>query len=67
MTYGRLEVINVFFLYLKRIYHHHDRLQELDLMTCSDSEFNFSEFMNLWTVGRTPWTEDQPDTRPLPT
>jgi hypothetical protein len=36
-------------------------------MACSDSEFNFSEFINVWTFSRTPWTEDQPDARPLPT
>jgi hypothetical protein len=36
-------------------------------MVCSDSEFNFSEFVNLWTFGRTPWTGVQPDARPLPT
>jgi len=34
-------------------------------MACSDSEFNFSEFMNLWTFGRTPWMGDQPDVRNL--
>jgi hypothetical protein len=47
----------------KQYHHHHHhhhrrrrrrRLQGLDLMACSDSEFNFSEFMNLWTFGRTP-------------
>jgi hypothetical protein len=27
----------------------------------------FFSFMILYIVGRTPWTEDQPDTRPLPT
>jgi hypothetical protein len=51
-------------------YHHHRRrrrLPGLGLMACSDSEFNFSEFMNLWTIGRTPWTGDRPDGRPLPT
>jgi hypothetical protein len=24
------------------------------------------QFLNLYTVGRTPWTEDQPVARPLP-
>jgi len=23
--------------------------------------------MSIWTLGRTPWTGDQPDARPLPT
>jgi len=36
-------------------YHHHHhrrrRLQGLGLMACSDSEFNVSEFTNLWTFG----------------
>jgi hypothetical protein len=36
-------------------------------MACFDSGINFSEFMNLLTFGRTPWTGDQPDARPLPT
>jgi len=35
-------------------------------MTCSNSEFKFSEYMNLWTFGRTPWTGNQLDARPLP-
>jgi hypothetical protein len=51
-------------------HHHHRRrrrLQVLGLMACSDSEFNFSEFMKLRTFGTTPWTGDQPDVRPLPT
>jgi hypothetical protein len=43
------------------------RLQGLGLMACSDSEFNFSEFMNLRTFSWTPWMGDQPNARPLPT
>jgi hypothetical protein len=27
----------------------------------------FFTFLILYTVGRTPWTSDQPDARPLPT
>jgi hypothetical protein len=42
-------------------------LQELGLMACSDSEFNSSEFMNLWTFSRTLWMGDQCNTKPLPT
>jgi hypothetical protein len=34
--------------------HHHHHHQGLGLMACSDSEFNFPKFMNLWTLGRTP-------------
>jgi len=62
---------------LRLIHHHHHhhrrrrrrrrRLQGLGLMACSDSEFNFSEFMNLWIFDRIPQTGDQPDARPLPT
>jgi hypothetical protein len=39
----------------------------LGLMACSDSDLNFSEFMNLWIFGRAPWRGDQPHARPLPT
>jgi hypothetical protein len=28
---------------------------------------HFFSFLNLHTVGKTPWTGDQPDERPLPT
>jgi hypothetical protein len=35
-------------------------------MACSDPIFNFSEFMNVWTFGSSPWTGDQPDARRLP-
>jgi len=48
-------------------HHHHSSLQGLGLMACSNSEFNFAEFMNLWTFGRTSWTGNQPNARPLPT
>jgi hypothetical protein len=34
---------------------------------CSVSEFNFWTYESIWTFGRTPWTGDQPDARPLPT
>jgi hypothetical protein len=36
-------------------------------MAYSDSEFNFSEFMNLWIFGRTSCTGDRSDARPLST
>jgi hypothetical protein len=54
------------------LYHYHQqrrrrRRQGLCLMACSDSEFNFSEFMNLWTFATTPWTGNQPDAKRLPT
>jgi hypothetical protein len=29
--------------------------------------FNFWTYESIWTFGRTPWTGDQPDARPLPT
>jgi hypothetical protein len=32
-------------------------------MVYSDSEFNYSEFMNLWRYGTTSWMEDQPDAK----
>jgi hypothetical protein len=28
--------------------------------------FNFCTYESVWTFGRTPWTGDQPDARPLP-
>jgi hypothetical protein len=42
-------------------HNHYHRLQGLGFTARSESEFN------LRTFGRTPWTGDQPDARPLPT
>jgi hypothetical protein len=37
-------------------------------LACSGFRTNFSEpYESIWTVGRTPWTGDRPDARPLPT
>jgi len=36
-------------------------------LACSGSEFIFWNLWTYWTVGRTPWTGDRPDARPLPT
>jgi hypothetical protein len=41
-------------------------LQGLGLLACSGSEFIFWNLWIYWTVGRIPWTGDQPDARPLP-
>jgi hypothetical protein len=41
--------------------------QGLGLLSCSGSEFIFWNLWIYWTVGRTPWTGDRPDKRPLPT
>jgi hypothetical protein len=30
-------------------------------------KFNFWTYESIWTFGRTPWTGDHPDARPLPT
>jgi hypothetical protein len=35
-------------------------------LACSGSEFIFWNLWIYWTVGRTPWTGDQPDARPVP-
>jgi hypothetical protein len=43
------------------------QLQGLDFLACSGSEFIFWNLWIYWTVGRTPWTGDRPDARPLPT
>jgi len=37
------------------------------LLACSGSEFVFWNLWMYWTVGRTPWTGNQPDAKPLPT
>jgi len=40
--------------------------QGLGLLACSDSELIFSEiYGSIYTVGRTPWTGNRPDARPL--
>jgi len=41
--------------------------QRLGLLTWPSSEFIFWNLWNYWTDGRTPWTGDQPDARPVPT
>jgi hypothetical protein len=41
--------------------------EALGLLACSCSEFISRNLWIYWTVGRTPWTGDQPDARPLPT
>jgi hypothetical protein len=42
--------------------------QALGLLDCSGFRNYFSEtYESIWTVGRTPWTGDRPDAKPLPT
>jgi hypothetical protein len=42
--------------------------QVLGLLACSGFRTYFSEtYESIWTVGRTTWTGDRPDARPLPT
>jgi hypothetical protein len=42
-------------------------MQGLGLLAYSGSEFFSETYESIWTVGKTPWTGDQPDARPLPT
>jgi hypothetical protein len=42
-------------------------LQGLGQRTVPVQNFNFWTYESIWTFGRTPWTGDQPDARPLPT
>jgi hypothetical protein len=63
------------FIRVRNSYHHHHHHLLLLLllpswfrpMTCSVQKFNFQTYESIRTVGRTPWTGDQPDSRPLPT
>jgi hypothetical protein len=41
--------------------------QRLGLLACSGSEFIFWNFRIHWTVCRTPWTGDRPNSKTLPT
>jgi hypothetical protein len=47
-------------------YHCHHPSRHRPFTACSSSEFNFWTYESIWTFGRTPWTGDQPATRPLP-
>jgi hypothetical protein len=41
--------------------------QYIDQRPVPVQKFNFCTYESIWTFGRTPWTGDQPDARPLPT
>jgi hypothetical protein len=42
-------------------------LQGLGQRPVPVQKFNFWTYESIWTVGRTPWTGDQPGSRSLPT
>jgi hypothetical protein len=61
-SFSRRTVINGVILLLFIVF------QELGLLACSGFRTYFSEtYESIWTVGRTPWTGDRPNARPLPT
>jgi len=52
-------------------HHHHRRrrrrrLSRIRRLGLFGSEFIFWNLWIYWTIGRTPWTGDRPDARPLP-
>jgi hypothetical protein len=47
-------------------YHHHHHPSRYRPTARSGSEVYFWTYESIWTIGRTPWTGDQPDARPLP-
>jgi hypothetical protein len=48
-------------------HHHHHHLQGIGQRPVPVQKFNFWTYESIWTFGRTPWTGDQPNARPLPT